>query len=343
MLHDLRFTFRTLSRTPVFAMVAILSLALGIGANTAMFSLLDQVMFRLLPIRDQERVVVFHFEGRMGGASQSDSDASVFSYPLYRDFRDRSQVFEGVIARSSAAVNILTNDQAEQAQVEIVSGNFFDVLGVRPVVGRLLSADDDITPGGHPVIVLSHGYWTRKFASSTAILNQTIRVNGLSMTVVGIAPRNFRSVVSSHTPDIYAPIAMKAQLTPGVLDNRRQAPCLVERVCEAEAWRHMATGDRCHGRCSARFSKAAEEVVGRVALWSAFLRASWRSAGVQESTSLETLGDAAGGGDGDGWIGAADRLRERRQSADRARSSRWGRSPSGGRSARAAGRLCGSF
>ena len=219
MLHDLRFTFRSLSRTPVFTMVAILSLALGIGANTAIFSLLDQVLFRLLPIRDQERVVVFHFEGRMGGASQSDSDASVFSYPLYRDFRDRSQLFDGVIARSSSAVNIITNDQAEQAQVEIVSGNFFDVLGVRPVIGRLLSAGDDITPGGHPVIVLSHGYWTRKFASSTAILNQTIRVNGLSMTVVGIAPRNFRSVVSSHTPDIYAPIAMKAQLTPGVMDN----------------------------------------------------------------------------------------------------------------------------
>jgi putative ABC transport system permease protein len=93
------------------------------------------------------------------------------------------------------------------------------VLGVRPVIARLLSADDDITPGGHPVIVLSHGYWTRKFAAHTALLNQTIRVNGLSMTVVGVAPRNFRSVVSGQTPDIYAPIAMKAQLTPGNLDN----------------------------------------------------------------------------------------------------------------------------
>jgi predicted permease len=219
MLHDLRFTLRTLSRTPAFTTVAILSLALGIGANTAIFSLLDQVLFRLLPVRDPERVVAFHFEGTMGGASSSDSDASVFSYPMYRDFRDRSQVFDGVIGRSSATVNVITNDQAEQALSEIVSGNFFDVLGVRPVIGRLLSADDDTTPGGHPVIVLSHGYWTRKFASSTAILNQTVRVNGLSMTVVGVAPPNFRSVVSGRTPDIYAPIAMKAQLTPGVMDN----------------------------------------------------------------------------------------------------------------------------
>ena len=219
MLHDLRFTLRTLSRTPAFTMVAILSLALGIGANTAIFSLLDQVLFRLLPVRDQERIVVFHFDGNMGGASRSDNDESVFSYPMYRDLRDRSQTFEGVIARASAAVNIITNDQAEQALAEIVSGNFFDVLGVRPVVGRLLSADDDITPGGHPVIVLSHQYWTRKFAASAAILNQTIRVNGLSMTIVGVAPRNFRSMVGGQTPDVYAPIAMKAQLTPGVLDN----------------------------------------------------------------------------------------------------------------------------
>ena len=219
MLHDLRFTFRSLSRTPVFAMVAILSLTLGIGANTAMFSLLDQVLFRLLPIRDQARVVIFHFEGWMGGASHSDSNESVFSYPMYRDFRDRSQVFDGVIGRSSATVNVITDDQAEQAHAEIVSGNFFDVLGVRPVIGRLLSADDDLTSGGHPVIVLSHGYWTRKFAAHTAILNQTLRVNGLSMIVVGIAPRNFRGIVSGQTPDIYAPIAMKAQLTPGYMDN----------------------------------------------------------------------------------------------------------------------------
>src|ERR1700674_105277 len=105
MLHDLRFTFRSLSRTPVFAMVAILSLALGIGANTAMFSLLDQVLFRLLPIRDQERVVAFHFEGWMGATSQSDNNESVFSYPMYRDLRDRSQVFDDVIGRSSATVN----------------------------------------------------------------------------------------------------------------------------------------------------------------------------------------------------------------------------------------------
>src|ERR1700730_14484690 len=123
MLHDLRFTFRTLSRTPVFTMVAILSLALGIGADTAIFSLLDQVLFRLLPIRDQERVVAFHFEGWMGVSSHSDSNESVFPYPMYRDFRDRNQVFDGVIARSSATVNIVTHDQAEQAHAEIVSGN----------------------------------------------------------------------------------------------------------------------------------------------------------------------------------------------------------------------------
>jgi predicted permease len=218
MVQDLRFTFRTLARAPMFALVAILSLALGIGANSAIFSLLDQVLFRLLPIRNPERVVVFQFEGRMGATSSSDSDASVFSYPMYRDLRDRSAVFDGVIARSSAAVNIITNDQAEQASVDIVSGNFFDVLGVRPAIGRLFSAEDDITPGGHPAIVLSNGYWTRKFGASAAILNRSIRVNGLSMTVIGVTPRKFLGLVGAHSPDFYAPIAMKAQLTPG-LDN----------------------------------------------------------------------------------------------------------------------------
>jgi predicted permease len=219
MLHDLRFSFRTLLRTPIFTMVAILSLALGIGANTAIFSLLDQVLFRLLPVRDQTRIVAFHIDGITAGTSRSDNSESVFSYPMYRDFRDRAQVFDGVIARSSAAVNISARDEAKQASAEIVSGNFFDMLGVHPVVGRLLSADDDIIPGGHPVIVLSYGYWTRTFAASTAILNQTIRVNGLSMTVVGVVQRDFRGLLAGQTPDIYAPIAMHAQLNPAVTEN----------------------------------------------------------------------------------------------------------------------------
>jgi predicted permease len=215
MYYDLRYAFRTLSRAPVFTAVAVLSLALGIGANTAIFSLLDQVLLRLLPVRDPEQVVVLHEAGVKQGSFSSDNSETVLSYPVYRDLRDRSQVFAGVIARAQASVTLIANDQAEQARAETVSGNFFDVLGVRPVIGRLLSASDDMMPGGHPVVVLSYGYWTRRFGTSTAILNQTVRVNGLPMTVVGVAQRSFHGLISGQTPDIYLTLSMKAQASPG--------------------------------------------------------------------------------------------------------------------------------
>src|SRR5229473_8547353 len=133
MWNDFRFGLRTLRRSPVFTSVAILSLALGIGANTAIFSLLSQVMFRLLPVADPERLVIFHTEGQREGAASSDNHEAVFSYPMYKDLRDRNQVFDGVIARSSAPVSLSYSGQTERARAELVSGNFFDVLGVRPV------------------------------------------------------------------------------------------------------------------------------------------------------------------------------------------------------------------
>ena len=215
MLHDVRSAFRSLARSPGFAAVAVLSLALGIGANTAVFSLLHQVLLRVLPIQDPERVAVLHFEGVEQGGSSSDNSESVFSYPLYLEIRNRNRVLAGLAARSSASVTVLAGGEAVQAQAEIVSGNFFEVLGVRPLLGRLLSAADDLTPGGHPVTVLSHAYWSRQFGGSSGILNQSLLVNGQPMTVVGVAPRAFRGVVAGQTPDLFVPIAMKAQITPG--------------------------------------------------------------------------------------------------------------------------------
>ncbi len=214
MWNDLRFALRTLRRSPVFTIVAVLSLALGIGANTSIFSLLSQVMFRYLPVSDPARLVVFHTEGQREGRASSDNFEAVFSYPMYRDLRDRNQVFSGVIARSSAPVSLSYNGQTERARAEMVSGNFFDVLGVRPAIGRLFTQDDDGAPGAHPVVVLSHGYWKRRFGSNRGIVNEKVNVNGHPMIVLGVTPPFFRGVLAGDTPDLMAPIAMKREITP---------------------------------------------------------------------------------------------------------------------------------
>src|SRR5438105_4444253 len=130
MWSDFRFGLRTLRRSPLFTLVAVASVALGIGVNTAIFSLLNQVMFRMLPVSEPERLVVFHTDGQRNGMSMSDNGEAVFSYPMYKELRNRNQVFDGVIARSSAPVSLTYGGQTERASAELVSGNFFDVLGV---------------------------------------------------------------------------------------------------------------------------------------------------------------------------------------------------------------------
>ncbi len=214
MWNDLRFGLRTLRRSPVFTAVAVLSLALGIGANSSIFSLLSQVMFRLLPVAEPERLVVFHTDGQREGTSSSDNHEAVFSYPMYRDMRNRSQVFEGVIARSSAPVSFSSGGQTERARAELVSGNFFEVLGVRAILGRVFTPEDDHLPGAHPVIVLSHGYWKRRFGGSPSLLNQKVNVNGHPMVVIGIAPPDFHGVLGGDTPDLLVPVMMKREATP---------------------------------------------------------------------------------------------------------------------------------
>src|SRR5580693_2187974 len=169
--HDLRFAFRTLARSPLFTAVAVLSLALGIGANTSIFSLLDQVLYRSLPVRDPKTLVVFHVDDHSSGHRSSDNYQTVFSYPLYRDLRDRSAVFSGVIARAGDPVSVSWNGQTERARAELVSGNLFEVLGVSAAIGRTIVPEDDGAPGAHPVVMLSHDYWVRRFAGEPGILN----------------------------------------------------------------------------------------------------------------------------------------------------------------------------
>jgi predicted permease len=216
--HDLRFAFRTLARSPLFTAVAVLSLALGIGANTSIFSLLDQVLYRSLPVRDPKALVVFHVDDHSSGHRSSDNYQSVFSYPLYRDLRDRGAVSSGVIARAGDPVSVSWNGQTERAQAEIVSGNLFEVLGVSAAIGRTIAPAAAGAPGAHPVVMLSHDYWLRRFAGEPGVLNAKVAVNGHPMIVIGVAPAGFRGVLSGENPELFVPIAMKREVTPTLDD-----------------------------------------------------------------------------------------------------------------------------
>jgi predicted permease len=222
MWNDLRYGFCTLRRSPVFTIIAVASLALGIGTNTAIFSLLNQVMFRMLPVRQPERLVVLHTEGRREGWTSSDNDEAVFSYPMYKNLRDRNQVFDGMIARASAPVSVAYGGESEHVSAEMVSGNFFQILGVRAALGRLFVPDDDGVPGTHPVVVLSYGYWRRRFGGNAGILGQALYVNQHPMIVIGITAAGFRGVLSGEAREIMAPIAMRDEIAPTdvrTLDN----------------------------------------------------------------------------------------------------------------------------
>jgi predicted permease len=218
--QDLRYAFRTLVKTPAFTIVVVLTLALGIGANTAIFSLTDQVLLRQLPVRSPEQLVILDGPGAFQGRTFNNG---TFSYPMYRDFRDQNTVFDGVIARFGTPLTMSSQGQSERVSGELVTGNYFEVLGVRPAIGRTFTSDDDRTPGGHPIAMLSHNYWTRRFAGNPGVLNQTITLNGLPMTIVGVTPQGFYGIVGGENPDVMVPLAMKAQMTPtwDDLQNRR--------------------------------------------------------------------------------------------------------------------------
>jgi putative ABC transport system permease protein len=215
LLQDLRYALRQLKKSPAFATVAILTLALGIGANTAIFTLLDQVLLRSLPVKDPDRLVVLKFSGADSGHVSSRTDEHFyFSYPMYRDLRDRNSVFEGLIATDWTQVGVQWHNQPDLISAEMVSGNYFDVLGVSPAHGRLFVAADDVQANANPVVVLSFNYWQRRFGGDPAVVNQSILVNGYPFTVVGVARDGFHSVVMGDTPQIFVPMTMKGEIVP---------------------------------------------------------------------------------------------------------------------------------
>lgn len=211
---DLRYALRGFGRSPMFTAIAIASLGLGLGANTAIFSLLDQVMLRPLPVKEPSKLVYLEDPGANAGRFSGDNSDRLFSYPAYRDIRDGNSVFEGVIGRCPRSINLTYKGQGEYAAAELVSGNFFDVLGVKPVIGRLFAQQDDVTQNGHPVIVIGHGYWQRRFGGNANVIGQAVRVNSTLMTVLGVAPKEFYGVHIGRVTDVYVPLTMKTAVTP---------------------------------------------------------------------------------------------------------------------------------
>ena len=222
--HDLRYGLRQMAKSRGFTATALIVLAVGIGANTAIYSLLDQALLRSLPVKEPNRLVLVRHSGRDEGASYLRTDNDFyFSYPMYRDLRDHNTVFSGLMATDWAQVGIEWHNQPERVDAELVSGNYFDVLGVQPALGRLLVPSDDVAEDANPVAVLSFSYWQRRFALDPQILNQSISINGHPFTVIGVAPPGFHSVVAGDAPALFTPMMMKPEITPGWndLDVRR--------------------------------------------------------------------------------------------------------------------------
>src|SRR5437016_812452 len=193
-LRDLKYTFRMLARTPGFTAVAVLTLALGIGANTAIFTLRGR-----------------HYGSNWGG--------NAISHPMFRDFRDHNDVFSDMFCRFPTSASLSIGQQAERVSVELVSGTYFSTLGVVPAMGRILTPEDDQVPSGHPFVVLNYNFWKTRFAGDPQIVGKTLTLNNYKMTVVGVAQAGFDGVELGFSPNIFVPIMMQAQIIIGAPED----------------------------------------------------------------------------------------------------------------------------
>lgn len=222
--RDARLALRLLLKSPAFTTTAVLTLALGIGANTAVFTLMKLIVMDALPVTQPEQLVVLHDSGpKFGsyGSRMGNSMSSAFSYPLYRDLSSATtQIFSGVLARAHGhftSVTLRRNTDTQRIAAELVSGNYFSLLGVRPWRGRLLT-DSDNDPNSNGTVVLSYGFWEREFGQDPGIVNQTIRLNNHPFVVAGIAPPSFYGISLGEITDVYVPVAMVHRLQPDEQD-----------------------------------------------------------------------------------------------------------------------------
>src|SRR5215471_9306946 len=223
---NLKLALRTLLKTRSVTAIAIISLALGIGSTTAIFSIFNQVLLRPLPVPEADRLVNLGSPGPKPGSQScgvaGDCDV-VFSYSMFRDLEKAQTVFTGIAAHVRFGANLASHGQTTSGSGLLVSGSYFDVLGLRPALGRLIQRSDDQVVGQSPVVVLSNDYWRTRFASSPAVVNDTMIVNGISMTIVGVAPQGFQGTTLGILPDVFVPITMRGftEQTLQSFQNRR--------------------------------------------------------------------------------------------------------------------------
>jgi len=209
--HDVRFACRSLVKSPTFTLIAVLSLALGIGANTAIFTLIDQVLLRRLPVKNPEQLVQLWGRGDHYG---SNNGQNKLSYPMYADFRDHNQVFSGMFCTWGSAMNVSVGGKTDRVAGELVSGTYFPVLGVGAALGRVFAPDDDKIPDGHPLAVLSYEYWLDRFGGDRNIIGAKLLVNGFPVTVIGVSEAGFHGMDPLYSPQIRIPMMMKRQMDP---------------------------------------------------------------------------------------------------------------------------------
>ncbi len=219
LLQDLRYAFRQLRKSPGFTAVAVITLALGIGANTAIFTVVNGLLLKMLPVKDPQQLVVVGDPTRANSRSNGTPRADVFSYPLYKELRDRNAVFTGLCAGATDHHMEVDAGQGqlpdEKLNGRMVSGNYFPLLGLEPAAGRLFSDADDTTESANPGVVLGYDYWKRKFGLSPAIIGKDIRLNGYPFIVVGVAPAGFEGDVVGERMALFVPLSMQPQIIRG--------------------------------------------------------------------------------------------------------------------------------
>lgn len=245
-MNNIRYALRQFRKSPLFTLIAVVTLAVGIGASTAIFTLLDQALLRSLPVSHPEQLVRLRYTGETPGHTNNygGDDKDFFSYPMYRDLRDQNSVFSGLLANDEKYVGVQWNDRSELAEAELVSGNYFEVLGLQPELGRLLLPSDDVV-NGNPVVVLSYNYWKTKLGAKSDVIGKALLLNARPFTIVGVLQPGFHSVVAGETPGLFVPASAKSIITPRWQDfEDRQSHwiTIVGRLRPGETLPHAQAG-----------------------------------------------------------------------------------------------------